>query len=96
MVVSHYKPDEENSERLMLKYYNYLYEIRKFLFDKYNFGVLHNLEKFPLNIDPKMQEYYAKIAEEIEKFDIIENCTKGSRFYIQKVKPFFYKGRTLF
>ena len=96
MVVSHYKPDEENSERLMLKYYNYLYEIRKFLFDKYNFGVLHNLEKFPLNVDPKMQEYYAKIAEEIEKFDIIENCTKGSRFYIQKVKPFFVKGGRYF
>lgn len=96
MVVSHYKPDEENSERLMLKYYNYLYEIRKFLFDKYNFGVLHNLEKFPLNIDPKMQEYYAKIAEEIEKFDIIENCTKGSRFYIQRVKPFFVKGGRYF
>ena len=96
MVVSHFKPDEENSERLMLKYYNYLYEIRKFLFDNYNFLVLQNLEKFPLDIDPKMQEYYAKIAEEIEKFDIVENCTKGGRFYIQKVKPFFVKNRRYF
>lgn len=96
MVVSHYKPDEENSERLMLKYYNYLYEIRKFLCDNYNFLVLQNLEKFPLNTDPKMQEFYVKIADEIEKFDTVENCTKGSRFYIQKVKPFFVKGKRYF
>lgn len=96
MVVSHYKPDEENSERLMLKYYNYLYEIRKFLCEKYNFTVLQNLEKFPLNIDPKLKEYYEKIADEIEKFEIVENCAKGGRFYIQKVKPFFIKGERYF
>ena len=44
MVVSHYKPDEENSERLMLKYYEYLYDIREFLREKYGFEVLHNLD----------------------------------------------------
>lgn len=96
MVVSHYKPNEENSERLMLKYYNYLYEIRKFLWDKYNFMVLKNLEKFPLNLDPKLKEYYEKIAEEIEKFEIVENCAKGSRFYILKVKPLFVRGERYF
>lgn len=96
MVVSHYKPDEENSERLMLKYYNYLYEIRKILCEKYNFMVLQNLEKFPLNLDPKLKEYYEKIAEEVEKFEIVENCAKASRFYIQKVKPFFVNGERYF
>ena len=96
MVVSHYKPDEENSERLMLKYYNYLYEIRKFLSEKYNFLVLQNLEKFPLNMDPKLKEYYEKISEEIERFEIAENCDRGSRFYIQKVKPFFVEGERYF
>ncbi len=43
-------------------------------------------------MDPRLKEYYEKIAEEIEKFEIVENCTKGSRFYIQKVRPFFVKG----
>ncbi len=42
-------------------------------------------------MDPRLKEYYEKIAEEIEKFEIVENCTKGSRFYIQKVRPFFVK-----
>lgn len=89
MVVSHYKPDEENSERLMLKYYNYLFEIRHFLREHYDFEVLENLEKFPLHMDPKLKEYYEKIAREIERFNVTDNCVKGSRFYIQKIKPFF-------
>lgn len=71
MVVSHYKPDEENSERLMLKYYEYLYDIRKFLKEQYNFEVIYNLEKFPLDMDPKLQEYYERIAIEIKRFPII-------------------------
>lgn len=89
MVVSHYKPDTENSERLMLKYYDYLFDIRKFLKEKYNFNVLHNLEKFPLDQDPKLQEYYEKISVEIERLQITNNCEKENRYYIQKVKPFF-------
>lgn len=93
MVVSHYKPDEENSERLMLKYYDYLYDVRELLRTDYNFEILHNLEKFPRDLDPKLQEYYDKIAEEIERFSVVENGIKGSRFYIQKVKPFYANGK---
>ena len=92
MVVSHYKPDEESSERLMLKYYDYLYDIRKFMRDKYSFDILHNLEKFPLNLDPKLEEYYKKISMEIESFPVLENGGNGSRFYIQKIKPFYVEG----
>lgn len=92
MVVSHYKPDEESSERLMLKYYNYLYDLRKFMQEKYNFSILHNLEKFPLNLDPKLEEYYKKISLEIEKFPILENGANGGRYYIQKIKPFYVDG----
>ena len=92
MVVSHYKPDEESSERLMLKYYNYLYDLRKFMQDKYNFSILHNLEKFPLDLDPKLEEYYKKISSEIEKFPILENGANGGRYYIQKIKPFYVDG----
>ena len=49
-------PEEGQSERLMLKYYNYLWEIRKFL--KMNFGieVLDNLSKFPLDMDTLDEE----------------------------------------
>lgn len=88
IVVSHYKPTEDNSERLMLKYYEYLFKIKEAMKKNYNFNLLHNLEKFPLNMDPKLMEYYQKIANEIDKYKskIPEN---SDRFYIHKIKPFF-------
>lgn len=88
IVVSHYKPTEENSERLMLKYYEYLFRIRTVMNKDYSLNLLHNLEKFPLNMDPKLMEYYQKIANEVDKYKCIipENT---DRFYIHKIKPFF-------
>ncbi|EEH02384.1 putative helicase [Ureaplasma urealyticum serovar 2 str. ATCC 27814] len=88
IVVSHYKPTEENSERLMLKYYEYLFRIRTEMNKDYSLNLLHNLEKFPLNMDPKLMEYYQKIANEVDKYKCIipENA---DRFYIHKIKPFF-------
>lgn len=92
MVVSHYKPDPENSERLMLKYYDYLFDLRKRMKDDYGFEILNNLEKFPLNLDPKLQEYYEKIAEQVDRFPVVKDCTRGARFYIEKIKPFYVDG----
>lgn len=88
IVVSHFKPTEENSERLMLKYYEYLFKIREMMEKDYNLKLLHNLEKFPLNMDPKLIEYYQKIAKEIDKYEskMPENTDK---FYIHKIKSFF-------
>jgi helicase, putative len=63
--VSHYSRDENNSERLMLKYYEYLLYIKNFLKDEYNIEVLDNLAKFPLNLDTTSQKYYEKIAKKI-------------------------------
>lgn len=89
MVVSHYKPDEESSERLMLKYYDALFSIREMMHNAYGLEILQNLEKFPLDTDPKLQEYYEKIAEEIENHPVLDRCERGARYYIEKIKPFF-------
>lgn len=88
IVVSHYKPTEENSERLMLKYYEYLFKIRAVMKKNYNLNLLHNLEKFPLNMDPKLMEYYQKLANEVDKYKVI-SPENADRFYIHKIKPFF-------
>lgn len=88
--VSHYTLDEDASERLMLKYYEYLLKIKIFLKDTYGLEVLSNIEDFPLNTDTELADYYAKIAEKIDKPSLY--CTKSTysdRYYIQKVKPFF-------
>ena len=43
IVASHYALDEENSERLMLKYYEYLVKIKRLLNDRCSISVLENL-----------------------------------------------------
>lgn len=92
--VSHRALKEQNAERLMLKYYEYLLRIRNFLHDSYSFDVLANLEQFPLETDESLTEYYEKIAEKVRQY----NAPKSSefhydRFYVQKIKPFFVDGK---
>lgn len=88
--VSHYLPDEDGSERLMLKYYGYLLKIKSFLKDKYNFDVLENIDKFPFKTDPDLQDYYKKIVEKINlPVQERKKSTYDQRYYVRKVKSFF-------
>ena len=61
---SHYTFDEENSERLMLKYYEYLLKIKSFLKKQYDLEVLGNISRFPINTDKALSEYYRKNCRE--------------------------------
>jgi hypothetical protein len=88
IVASHYTLDEENSERLMLKYYEYLLRIKNLLHDSFSLDVLGNLDKFPLNMDSNMQGYYEKIADKIKGYNL-QGVGKSEKYYIQKIKPFF-------
>lgn len=88
IVASHYTLDEESSERLMLKYYEYLLKIKKLVRDKLGLNILANLKDFPLNTDDTLQEYYEKIAAKIHTHRWPVSGPAG-RFYIQKIKPFF-------
>lgn len=90
--VSHYTLDENGSERLMLKYYEYLLKIKIFLNDKYGLQVLDNIEDFPLDTDTELSEYHEKIAEKICcPSPRCSTSTYSDRYYIQKIKPFFVK-----
>ena len=84
---SHYTLGENNSERLMLKYYEYLLKIKIFLNNNYGFNVLENLNDFPLNMDTMSEEYYSRIANVID--NPIYPISFNERYYIQKIKPFF-------
>lgn len=88
--VSHRTLEEQNSERLMLKYYEYLLRIRNFLHEEYSLDVLTNLEMFTLETDDSLKEYYEKIAEKVNQYKTpIRKGFRFDRFYIQKIKPFF-------
>ncbi len=83
-------PSEGQAERLMLKYYNFMWQIRKDLNDKFGIQILNNLEKFPLKIDDKVdKDYYKSVAVAVDSIKAIPKGVKGLRYYLQKKTPFF-------
>lgn len=93
---SHYTLDPDSSERLMLKYYEYLLHIKNFMFEEYGITILHNLDKFPLDIDPEYSVYHKAIADEIDRLDLSHASTDERRYYIYKIKPVFIEGRVYY
>jgi AAA domain/UvrD-like helicase C-terminal domain len=91
---SHYTLDGDASERLMLKYYEYLLRIRALLKDACGIDVVANLEKFPVDLDPSLREYHEKIAARIDApRPFGSDSGARSRYYIHKTRPFFVGGR---
>ena len=94
---SHYTLDGDASERLMLKYYEYLYRVRSLLQEKCGIAVLANLEAFPVDLDPSLREYHEKIAARIEAARSGRSDRGGrDRYYIHKTRPFFWFGRVYY
>lgn len=89
IVTTQYTLDEDGSERLMLKYYQYLLEAKNLLSRHYGIEVLHNIDKFPLHLDDTLQEYYAKISEKLERYPARTDSYESNKYYIQKKKPLF-------
>ncbi|MBT0773724.1 AAA family ATPase [Kineosporia sp. J2-2] len=96
---SHYTLDGDSSERLMLKYYEYLLRVRTLLNDKFGVAVLGNLEQFPVDLDPSLQEYHAKIAAQIQSgraHPRAATAGRRNRYYINRTRPFFVDGRIFY
>jgi len=91
IVASHYTLDPENSERVMLKYYEYLLKIKSYMKSTYSFEVLENLDNFPLNTDKNMQEYYEKIATKLNNRNLKADLSSAinERYYVYKINPIF-------
>lgn len=89
IVTTQYTLDEDGSERLMLKYYQYLLEAKNLLIKYYGIQILHNLDNFPLHLDDTLQEYYTKISEKIEQYPVRTDGYESNKYYIQKTKPLF-------
>ena len=94
---SHYTMDGDTSERLMLKYYEYLYRTRSLLQDNGGISVLVNLENFPVDLDPSLREYHEKIAARIKAVRSYPS-DRGTqdRYYIYKTRPLFLEGHVFY
>ena len=82
-------PEDGQSERLMLKYYNFMWQIREFFNSIHKISILQNLKKFPLNTDQLDNEYYNIVAKAIESTDLSPRSMESTRFYVQKKTPFY-------
>lgn len=82
-------PENGQSERLMLKYFSFMWQIRKNLNDIFQVSILKNLEKFPLKINEVDEKYYQSVAAAFNSVELVPNGLRSSRYYIQKKTPFF-------
>ena len=87
--VSHFTPSEDGSERLLLKYYKYLLQLKKVVFDAYGMVILRNIECFIDDTDEQTREYYAKVARSIDAIRAEMPRTESDNYYIDKIKPFY-------
>jgi len=94
---SHYTLDEDTSERLMLKYYEYLLRTRNLMSQEFNLHILSNLESFPVDLDPSLREYHEAIAARVSNSPLYrEQLYQPQRYYIHKTKPFFVGNRIFY
>lgn len=88
--VSHYTLDGDPSERLMLKYYEYLLRTREVAATHLGVAILQHLEDFPLQVDPVLREYYEKIAAQIDQPALVSpSGPRRDRYYILSSRPFY-------
>lgn len=91
---SHYTMGGDPSERLMLKYYDYLHRIRELARTQLSLNILTNLEDFPVDLEPSLREYQEKIAERIvAAHALAPSRARKDRYYIHTVRPFYAGGR---
>lgn len=87
---SHYTPDYDGAERLMIKYYYYLVKIKDYMKNNFAIDILKNIEKFPIDRDTTFYDYYEKVAIQLENVFVDSKIEcKNERYYVQKIKPFF-------
>lgn len=87
--VSHFTPSEEGAERLMIKYYRYLLQLKKTMHDRYGIEILQNIDMFLEDLDEQTKDYYNKVAAQIEVLAGIPSPREFDNYYVDKIKPFF-------
>lgn len=95
--VSHFTPNEDGAERLSLKYYPYLRNLKKLMKDKYDIDIINNINKFLPNLDKQTQSYYDRVAEALKNTSISESEEdKYDNYYINRVVPFVSNNRMFY
>lgn len=86
---SHNSYGEDGSIRLIVKYQEYLINLKKYYYNMFKEDILSNLHKFPIfKIDSSLINYYKEVYNRVIKIKIdYSNPVTGNVYYIQKIKP---------
>lgn len=82
-------PEEGQYERLMLKYYGFLWKIREHLKHSFGLDLLRNLEDFPRGESEEDAAYNQLLSAPIERASSRSARIGPGRYYVQKKVPFF-------
>lgn len=95
---SHNSYSEDGSTRLMIKYQEYLIELREYYYQMFKEIILKNLYKFPIyNIDPSLVSYYTEIYHKIKDIQFNrEEPVLGNVYYVMKSKPIVIKDKLFY
>ncbi|MBF4161594.1 ATP-dependent DNA helicase [Nocardioides acrostichi] len=94
---SHYTMGGDPSERLMLKYFDYLLRTRDVVNTQFGLTILDNLEDFPVDLDPSLREYHQKIAGRLKAAQAgPPSQNRKDRYYIHSVRPFYADGHVYY
>ncbi len=82
IVASHYTQDQFNSESLLIKYSNLLYDIKNAVKSLYNIEILRNIDDFPF-VDRREEKYYLAIKEMVDSLPL-DGAGPKNTYYIEK------------
>jgi len=89
---SHYTPDADGAERLTLKYYEYYMMLREFAKKEFYLEILHNIDKFPVNMDKAVIGYYRAVTDCLTKQYGFVDYSRNERLYVMRSKPVIVDG----
>lgn len=94
--VSHFVPEGDGAERLMLMYYDSLVQIKKLVKERFDIDLLHNLKEFPTDIDRTLDVYYVAILGKLlEQHDDTYEFS-GARYYVLNSQPVIVNGHLFY
>lgn len=93
---SHYTPDDDGAERLTLKYLEYYMMLREFAKREFGLEILHNIDKFPINMDKAVIGYYRAVTNCLSKQYGIVDYGRNERLYVMRSQPVIVDGRIIY
>ena len=69
--------------------------LRDFVRNEYGLSILHNIEKFPLNLDMAVKGYYVQVSQSLEKNWPITDFDR-TRLYVMRSKPVYVDGEMIY